>query len=280
MRQLFLFFYHYRVFLTFLVMEVVAGWMIIQNNQYQGAKFFNSSNSFVAGILQISSNVDDYFSLPEVNDKLASENAQLRDQLQELNQRYQNVRIPELEIDTAISNTFEYIKAEVVNNSTRRFDNYITINVGSNEGVEPGMAAINNRGVVGKVKAVSTNYAVLTSILHSDVLVSSKIKRTGDLCTTKWGGTDPYEAQLHYVPLHIQLKKGDEIVTSGYNAVFPEGVPVGKVSDVTATEDAIFYDVSITLDTDFNELSYLYLVKNTLKQERDSLEQITIGIDE
>ena len=271
MQQLFLFLYKYRAFLTFLVLEIVCSWLIIENNTYQGAKYFNTSNRVAAGLLQVSENITTYFNLKEVNEGLARENAELKREIQQLNQAIFN---PENEIlrDREIISQYDYQRARVINNSTRRFNNYITINLGSDDGVTPDMGVIDNHGVVGKIKSVSKHFAVITSILHSDVLISSKIKRTGDLCSTKWNGKDPYTAQLQYVPLHIELQQGDTIVTSGYNAIFPEGIPVGTIKSFETREDALFYDVTINLASDLNELSYVYIIKNNLKTEQDSLE--------
>lgn len=276
MQRLFLFLYRYRAFLTFLALEVFCSWLIIENNSYQGAKYFNTSNRLAAGLLQTSDNITDYFALAEVNEELSKENAELKTRLRQLNQSLFN---PDVEIirDNEIVSMYEYMRAKVINNSTRRFNNYITINKGNKDGVEPDMGVIDNNGVVGKVKSVSSNFSVITSILHSDVLVSSKIKRTGDLSTTKWGGVDPYKAQLLYIPLHVKLQKGDTIVTSGYNAIFPENIPIGTISSFEATEDALFYDVELDLASDLNKLSYVYIIKNKLRVEQDSIEAETIN---
>lgn len=271
--------------MTFLFLEVVCSWLIIENNDYQGAKFFNSSNRLAAGLLQSSNSVSDYFGLKAVNEQLAQENAELKERLEKLNQSLYSIDLKQksdtasfntdsttAEVDSAVVNKYEFFSAKVINNSTRRFNNYITINKGEKHGVEPGMGVIGNDGVVGKVKTVSKHFAVITSILHGDVLVSSKIKSTGDLCTVKWGGTDPYTAQLLYVPRHVKAHVGDTIVTSGYNAIFPEGVPVGVIKEIELPEDALFYDVTITLASDLNEISYVYLIRNNFKEEQDSLQ--------
>ena len=286
MQRLFLFLYQYRAFLTFLFLEILCSWFIIQNNSYQGAKFFNTSNRLAAGLLQSSSNVSDYFGLASVNKGLADENADLKAQLEQLNQQLialntlrvndstlvksDSVMIPET--DSTVLRKFDYLSAKVINNSTRRFNNYITINKGTSDGIEPGMGVIGNDGVVGKVKTASKHFAVITSILHGDVLVSAKIKRTGDLATVKWGGKDPYIAQLMYVPRHVKPLVNDTIVTSGYNAIFPEGILVGVIKEVEMQQDALFHDITISLSSDMNNISYVYLIKNTLQVEQDSLE--------
>src|SRR5688572_17248108 len=153
MERIFLFLYHYRAFFTFLVLELFCSWLIIENNQYQGASYFNSANSFVANINGFSQNVREYFSLRETNSVLAEENTLLRKQLEQRNQSVQ----PSI-ADSTIIKRFDFVTAKVVNNSVSRITNFVTINKGSNEGIQAGMAVISPQGVVGKVKMTSDHF--------------------------------------------------------------------------------------------------------------------------
>ena len=154
MDRLLRFFYEYRAFFTFLVLELACAWMIVQNNQYQSASYFNSSNRLAANIIGFSNGVREYFSLRDINKELADENATLRTKLEQRNQSFYLLDVKEIK-DPAIINRYEYVSAKVVNNTTNFFKNYITINKGSDEGIKPGMAAISSVGAVGKVKSVS-----------------------------------------------------------------------------------------------------------------------------
>ena len=224
--------------------------------------------------MQTSQGVSEYFRLGEVNEELARENARLKMELQQISQSMYPLDRSRLE-DLQYLNQFEYTPAKVINNSTRRFTNFITIDRGEKDGIEPDMAVINADGVVGKVKSVSDRFSVITSILHTDMRVSSKIKRTGDLCTTLWDGTDPYVASLAFVPRHVKPMVGDTIVTSGFNAIFPENIPVGIISNVTLLDNSPWYDIEMKLAADLNEISYVYLVKNELRNEKDSIEIVS-----
>lgn len=274
MQRLFLFLYNYRAFLIFLFLEIICFWLIIQNNSYQGARLLNSSNSYVAGIMEFSGSVSDYFELGEVNRKLAAENAALRHELSQIDQSMHRLDLTRLR-DLDFINKYTFISARVINNSTKRATNYITINRGSEDGIEPGMAVIDDYGVVGKVKSVSRRFSVITSILHTDMRISSLLRRTGDLCTTQWDGDDDAHSKVLFLPRHVSPEVGDTIVTSGYNAVFPSDIPVGVISEKHLEENSPWYDITIDLSADMNALSYVYLIKNTLKIEQDSLETTT-----
>lgn len=274
MRRLFLFLYKYRAFLTFLLLELFSAWLIVKNNTFQGAKFFNSSNSIAAGILSTSGGVSEYFGLKEVNQELAAENAELRREVSQLKQSVYDINVAEIR-DAQVINKYYFQSAKVIHNTVDNFDNYITIDKGQKDGIEPGMAVISSKGIVGKVKNVSRNFSVITSVLHGSVKVSSTVKRTGDLATTQWDGLNPNEANLKHIPKHVILNVGDTIVTSGFNAVFPPNTPIGYISTFDIKDGKPFYDVKIDLAVDFNQLAFVYLVRNNLKAEQDSLLYVT-----
>jgi rod shape-determining protein MreC len=272
MQRLLNFLYEYRAFFTFLLLEIFCAWLVVENNQYQGARFFNSSNRLAANIFGFSQQAKAYFSLRQVNEEISRENAQLLTQLERQTQK--SGYTPE-QLDTL--KRYKFISAKVINNSVAQFKNYITINRGEDAGIKPGMAAVSTFGAVGKVKSVSEHFAVLISILNIDEQISSVVKRTGHFGTTQWDGTDPRTANLLYIPRHVQLQPGDSVVTSGYNAVFPEGVLIGIIKDVRLKEEALFYDIRVELAQDFRKLSFVKIIRSEFKAELDSLETATVG---
>ncbi|MCZ8353286.1 MAG: rod shape-determining protein MreC [Cyclobacteriaceae bacterium] len=271
MERLFLFIYQYRAFFTFLVLQVICFLLLVSNNQYQSAAFFNSSNSLVAGINRTSQNFRDFFSLRETNQILAEENAYLKKLVEQRNQSLYQLNVREIN-DTEIINRFDFISARVVNNSVDQFKNHLTINKGKKQGIAPGMAVVSPQGIVGKVKTVSDNFSVVTSILNIDVLTSVQIKRTSHFATAKWNGANPDVLNLLYLPRHVQPIVGDTIITSGYNAIYPEGLMVGTISEINLKDEALFYDIELKLSQDFRRLTYLAVIKSNLKQELDSLQ--------
>jgi rod shape-determining protein MreC len=272
MERLFYFLYQYRAFFIFLLLELFCAWLIIRNNQYQGAQFFNSSNRFVAGMNSFTNDVREYFSLRETNRFQAEEIARLRNLIEQQSQRL-DLHTGTQITDSALLHRYEFISAKVVNNSVHRFTNFITIDKGEDANLQPGMAVISPQGVVGKVKNVSKHYSVVTSLLNIDVMVSALIKRTGHYGSIQWDGHDPDIVKLNFIPRHVIPQKGDTIVTSGYNAIFPQGVSIGTIEKIELRDEALFYDLKVKVSQDFRKLSYVSIVKSNLKQEQDSLEQ-------
>lgn len=259
-------------FIIFLIFEILALILYFSNNPYQGATFFNSSNAISASMMDFSSNTRNYIELQDVNDKLAKENAKLRFLLS--SKIVQNDISNRIANDTSTIKKFNYIPAKVINNSTDKYKNYLTINKGWADSIAVGMGVVCFDGIVGKVKSCSKNYATITSVLHQDMLISSKLKRIGAIGALRWDGNNAQMAKLFYIPRHLEVKKGDTIVSSEHNSVFPEGEMVGRVTSINIKGDENFYTINVRLSTDFNKLSYVYVIKNKFKIQQDSLESL------
>lgn len=210
-------------------------------------------------------NSNDYFALASINKRLADENRVLREQITDLNLKVRGV--------DSVDYQYVFQTARVINSTFRRSMNYLTLNVGSQSGVKPGMGVITGRGAVGQVKSVSNHFCTVTSLLHRNLLISATVGKTKSLCTIQWDGVSPREAELKYLPRHVKLEVGDTVVTSGYNAVFPPGIMIGTVSEFSLEREDVFYQAKIRLSVDFSAVDYVFLVDNKLKQEQDSLEQ-------
>jgi len=267
MRKLLNFLYQNRSLLLFLVLEVFCIAFLVNSHRYQGSQFFNSSSRAAAGILDLSQQTSTYFSLREANEQLAVENAMLRAQLAAFESGQAVTG------DSSVTGPYDYTQARVVSNSTAQFRNYITIDQGKNDGVEPGMAVIGQAGIVGKVRAVSAHYAMVISLLNIDEHVSAAIRRTGTFGSVKWNGNDPRMVNLQYIPRHASVWKGDSVVTTGYNAIFPPGLPVGVVREVRLSDESMFHEVTVELSQDFTRLQFVYVIKSRNKNEIDSLQQ-------
>jgi rod shape-determining protein MreC len=291
MRNLFAFIFRYRGFLVFLLLEIFCGYLIVQNNNYQGAAFYNSANMYAGRLLEFQNEVSDYFRLVEVNRALVDENRRLQQTLTTImtsgklekmspvpdstfRAKPDSAMLARQRLDTTgMVRTFEFIPGKVIKNSIRLVNNHLLLNVGEADGVKPGMGVVSSRGVIGQVKATSAHYATVTSLLHSRTYMSAKIKRSNTLGTIKWDGSNYRVASLDYIPRHIQVQKGDTIITSGYNSIFPEGVMIGRIISFAKESDQSFYTIQVHLAPDFANLSYVYVIRNTSRGEREALER-------
>ena len=69
------------------------------------------------------------------------------------------------------------------------------------------------------------------------------------------------------------VNKGDSVVTSDLNSVFPPGVLVGRISEVRTQGTQPFHDLTVALSTNFGNLSYVYVVDNTLADQQSQVEK-------
>lgn len=277
MESLFKFFYRYRALTLFLVLEIFCGWMVVSFNTYQGSSFFNSSNVFTGSVLRVTDNIKYYFKLRTINKDLAEENTQLRRQLQEARQRV--TLADERTSDTAKIYQYSFVTAKVINNSTNKLSNYFTLDKGTDDGVQPGMGVLSTSGgVAGRVKACSKHYSTVLSILNEKWPLSAKIKRGNVDGIVEWKGGDATEAELTHVGKHHKVFEGDTVVTSGYSSIFPYGIMIGRIKSVV--DDGEKYNIKVSLATDYTAMSYIYVVTNKMKAERDSLETDIKSIQE
>jgi rod shape-determining protein MreC len=86
-----------------------------------------------------------------------------------------------------------------------------------------------------------------------------------------WDGRNYMHAVLNEIPQHINVAIGDTIETTGYSAIFPEGMLVGKVSDLKKS-GSDFYKITIELFTDFRNLQYVDVIGNLKRTEQLGLE--------
>lgn len=271
MRNLVLFIWKHYFFFLFLLLEALCIYLVVQNNYYQRATFINSSNGVAANILQTSTNVEQYFYLKDQNEKLAKENADLHAQKAG---SFDITANKEFTInDTTYHQKYIYTSAKVVNISTNRRNNFLTLNKGTKQGIQNNMAVITSTGVVGQVKDVSENFCTVMSLLHSKTTINAKIKKDGSYGPLTWDGTDFQYATLNDIPTHVRLIKGDVIVTSAYSRTFPENILIGTVESFERQSGKYFYTIKVKLSTDFKKLSYVYIVKNIHKDEQEELEK-------
>ncbi|HOY33032.1 MAG TPA: rod shape-determining protein MreC [Bacteroidales bacterium] len=259
---------HYNFFL-FILLEFFALFYIVRSNYYQQSVFINSANVISGRIYKTKSNISDYLALKTINKMLADENARLRSSNQsaflKTNNRTYVIN------DTLYQQQYEYTEASIISNTYHKLNNYITLNKGYNQGVRKEMGVISSQGVVGIVKDVSDNFSTVTSLLHSKSKISAKVKKNDYVGTVIWEGGDYNFATLKDIPAHVKISSGDTIVTSGYSLIFPGGIPIGTIYLYNLNKGNDFYEIKIRLTTEFNKISYVYVVKSLMKEELDSL---------
>ena len=269
MRNLIYFIKNYYSFFVFLVLELICLLIVFKNNSYQQSSYINSARGISSNFYTKKESIVSFLTLNAVNDSLVKENARLKQALGipvTANPFEDTSYIVTRTLDSNAKQTvhYKYIAAKVINNSTDQKINYITLNVGSRQGIKPKMAVITDKGVVGKISHVSENYSVAVSIL-SDRFNVNCVVPDGSIGNIKWDNKDPNIVILKGIPLSANLKLKDSIMTSGYS-IFPEKIMIGKVAKF------VNGDYQVWLSTNFNNLHYVYVVQDFTNIERNTLE--------
>lgn len=275
MRNLIFFLYKYYTFLLFFALELFSVIILYRYNNYQKANFLNFTGGVASQFYETVNNTTNYFSLREINDSLLTENARLRGQM--LNAYYQSGFAQTSINDTVYKQQYTYISANVVNNSVTQRNNYITIDKGSAHGIKPDMGVIGSNGVVGIVTSVSEHFSTIRSALNSNTKISCMFKKNNAFGSLEWNGDDPRFSSLKYVNKHVQVAMNDEIVTSNYSTLFPQGISVGKVYSHYIEADENFHTIKVELNTNFSTLKNVYVIVNFMKEEQQKVEASNKG---
>lgn len=276
MRNLISFLIRHSSWFVFLLYVFISLFLLFQNNPYQQYVYLTSANSASASIYKVVSGVTSYFNLQSINNDLQERNALLEMEVINLKRQLDDCKIrmiaDSISLPDSVAQSYEYYFAGVINNSVSRPMNYITIDKGSSDGIEPEMGVVDQNGVVGIVSVVSKHAARVISLLNPNMKLSCKVKGTDYFGSLYWDGVSPHFAVLEEMPRHMVYQKGDTIVTSGYSAVFPEGLIVGVIESGMKTNDDNFIALRVRLSTDFTRLSTVRAIKSKLSDELKEIE--------
>ena len=278
MRNLLNFLLKYNYWFLFILLEVICFVLLFRFNNYQQSVYFTSANVVTGKVYEVSGSVSSYFHLKSVNEDLLDRNMLLEQQIANLENA-----LRERQVDSVIVNSirnldnkdYQIFKAHVIRNSLNQADNYITLDKGSSSGIRPEMGVVDGNGVVGIVYKTSPNYSLVISVLNSKSSISCKIVGSEYFGYLKWEHGDSRYAYLKDLPRHAEFNLGDTVVTSGYSTVFPAGVMVGTVDDMSDSNDGLSYLLKIKLATDFGKLGDVRVIARNGQGEQRELENMS-----
>lgn len=274
MRKLLDFLSKYNYWLVFILLEAISLCALFRYNGYQGSVWFTSANTVSGKVMEWQSDILAYLALGDNNRALTERNvvlehriAQLEHQLEKLDTQHSYT---EQRTDSLLR-SYQLLDATVVNNSVLLQDNYITINRGEADGVQPEMGVVCGTGVVGIVYLTAPHYSIVMPVLNSKSNISCRLRKSGYFGYLNWDGGNPLYAWMNDVPRYAKIQTGDVIETSGFSSVFPEGLFVGRVNQVRNSKDGLSYRIKVHLGTDFSRLRDVSIIISSDQNELDSL---------
>lgn len=270
MRNLLLLFIKYGGFVTFIILECICFYLIVNYNQTQKEIFINSTNLFAAKLNDQAQSIKKFTELKETSDSLRLENSQLLERIINLpGVQLTPASLPE-RIDSS-GDQYRLIPSDICNKTLYLNNNYFTLCKGLKDGIKKDMGVISIKGVVGKVSAVSDHYAKVTTVLNNQSSISAMIKRKSFFGSLVWDNNGLNTFSLQGIPKYAQIEIGDTVITSGYSTIFPKGIIIGTISEFNTTE-AYSYSIEVKTNTDLAALHTVYAIKNIMKEEQLSLE--------
>ncbi len=252
MQQILIFLFKNKHFFLFLLLFLFAFIITISTRTYHGAQFWNSANTISGNFFQIQQTFGEYFQLKKDNEVLLQNNAALKKEV--LRSKSSGINPAQLQ--------FTSVTGVVIKNSYTLSHNYLTINVGSDQGVKQDLGVISDQGVVGIIDRVNSRFARVQSILNLKSKISVQIKNTNHLGILEWRGLDPRFAVVSDVPSLAKIAVNDTIVTSGNSLAFPKGLVVGVIKKFELDESQNYYSIQIELINDLTSINAVYVLTN------------------
>ena len=158
------------------------------------------------------------------------------------------------------------VAARVVADTGGPFVHTVLVDAGRNSGVTRGMAAVNDRGLVGRVIEAGTRSARLLLLTDFNSKVPVMVEPSRDQAVL--AGDNSREPRLVFMPLNPRVSVGDRVVTSGRGGVLPPGLPVGVVSAIRDEK------VAVRSWVDWDRLEYLRLLEYAAVVPPERLEEM------
>ncbi len=273
MQQIVNFILKYKYFLFFLLLEIIAISFTIQNHSYHNSAFSNSANFLSGGIHKRVNRFKEYAHLREHNDQLLKENAQLKNILG-LELKNNDSASAHVIDTTKYFQKYSYRTAKVIENQYQKKFNYLTIDKGERHGIAPEMGVANSKGIIGITTNISSGYTTVLSILNENAKINVKLSKSFHFGTLEWNGEDYNILQLSDLPIQANIQIGDTLITGGKSVIFPEGIPVGTISNFKV-ENNDYSTIDIKLFNDMSAIGPVYIISNIDKKEIEQLQEST-----
>jgi len=193
-------------------------------------------------------------------DALTVENVRLREYEAEVQQLHAMLNfVSDYPISAFLGAEVISREAEVVGVEPNPYLRYVTINVGSLQGVETGMPVVSGgAGLVGRVSQVGPRTSEVQLLNDTDSAVAALLQTSR--VTGLVVGQPDSTLQMEYIPQEEQIDVGDIVLTSGLGGVLPKGLVIGQVTEVLQMDYALFQSAAVRPAIDFSRLELVLVI--------------------
>lgn len=214
--------------------------------------------NFVISLFSIS---QDQVALVAENENLKNQVAELQSRIIQLQQNLNEADILYALLGFARSSPDEqYVPAKVIGKDPSPFLKYILIDQGSDAGIRAGMPVVTNKGLVGRIDAVTASAARVRLITDSTSMINAVVVEPDAECMVQ--GSITGDITIEMVSQDVNLEPGQVVQTSGLGGEFPADFIIGQVLNVNQINNEVFQSASILPAEDFNSLQAVLVVSN------------------
>ena len=246
-----------------LILSILSlfGWLKYPKNLFWGGVKpvsigFNYSFGQIQGFFK---NIFHLGQIIKQNKDLVSENLELQSQITKLSEvKYENeILKKELNFSQSQQVGSELVPSAIIGRTTC-FLKAMTIDKGTKDGVAKGQAVVSQGFLVGIISEARPDNADVTLATDFNSLVPVVLQESRGTGLLR-GGLQGLSVED--IPLNIQIKQGEVVLTSGLGGEIPAGLSVGKVSATVSLQGEIFQKVTVNSPIDFSKLEVLFVVK-------------------
>jgi len=261
----------YKEYLVLSLCILVSTFLLAGNNNTQ-MQTIRSLSVAAAGVAQdVVGIVPNYLDLEAENRFLRERNLTLSDQLSRMREAgAENARLREA-LGLKARSTYTYLAAQVVGKNFQPLRSTITLDAGEEDGVRFNMPIVTHGGVVGRIVATSAHYAVGQTLFHHEMRTSAKVQRSRADGILVWDGGAGMK--LKNVAKTLDVRVGDQVVTSEYSSIFPPGIPLGIVTRTFEVAGDLFRTIEVDPSADLYRLEEVFVITQVPDTSRIVLEQ-------
>ncbi len=197
------------------------------------------------------------------------ENQELRSSNLQLTSELARLRIAELEnselrqaLGWQNAQTLETVPARIIAREPFGATNFLTLNVGRNQGVEIDMAVVNHLGIIGRTVHVSSNYSEVMPYLHSQFHVPVMIDSLQSVGIVSGKDSTPDSLVLHNVVRTEHVKMGQRVITHEASEIFPPNIPVGTVGGIQIPSGNNFLTIKLIPAAPLQTTHFAFVILN------------------
>lgn len=194
------------------------------------------------------------------NTELQRQNILLNDELSKLRSAETKLNEYERMLELSRKTAFKMKPVTIVGKNLSTIYNSLTIDKGSLDNVQTGMALISSRGLLGRVILTSTDFAQIMPFTNPLFRASARVQGTRAYGILASSQENLAYLKLEYIPQTVQIDLGAIVETSGYSFQFPAGIPIGKVVKITPEPGRDYQSILVEPYENLNTISEGFVV--------------------